>query len=218
VDVGEGVSTLDYIIQKWNVRVGRQMPVEIPEVGRSDLALLFCELGFKTGAEIGVEKGFYSEELLQANPQAVIYSVDSWKMYEGYRDYVAPKEVDGFYNAAKTRLGKYPNSRIVRATSMEACSSGEIGELDFVYLDSNHEFPYVVEDIVGWSKHVRSGGIVSGHDYFTPRRPHLGHVIYVLNAYTAAYGIRPWFVLGAKDKRTVNRVRDWARSWLWVKE
>jgi predicted O-methyltransferase YrrM len=37
--------------------------------------------------------------------------------------------------------------------------------LDFVYIDAGHRFDDVVQDIIKWTKKVRKGGIISGHDY-----------------------------------------------------
>jgi predicted O-methyltransferase YrrM len=49
---------------------------------------------------------------------------------------------------------------------MEAVKDFKDESLDFVFIDGNHQYSYVLEDITEWSKKVRSGGIVSGHDYF----------------------------------------------------
>jgi len=48
---------------------------------------------------------------------------------------------------------------------MEAIKDFNPRSLDFVYIDANHEYDFVKEDIVAWSKIVKVGGIVSGHDY-----------------------------------------------------
>ena len=37
--------------------------------------------------------------------------------------------------------------------------------LDFVYIDANHSYACVMDDMTAWTPKVRSGGIVSGHDY-----------------------------------------------------
>lgn len=39
------------------------------------------------------------------------------------------------------------------------------GMLDLVYLDGNHSFDMLLEDIIEWVPKVKIGGIVSGHDY-----------------------------------------------------
>ena len=91
--------------------------------------------------------------------------------------------------------------------------------LDFVYLDANHEDPYITEDIVEWSKKVRSGGILAGHDYFRQRgrAEHQYKVIEATNKYAEENGIKPWFILGSAAK-TPGLVRDASRSWFWVKQ
>lgn len=40
--------------------------------------------------------------------------------------------------------------------------------LDFVYIDADHQYKYVLEDIKIWSKKVKNGGIVAGHDISIP--------------------------------------------------
>lgn len=73
------MNTLDYIIKKYNLRIGRQYVVAIPNMDRGDLAMLFAELKFNVGAEIGVERGLYSEILCKTNPGLHLYSIDPWK-------------------------------------------------------------------------------------------------------------------------------------------
>ena len=38
--------------------------------------------------------------------------------------------------------------------------------LDWVFIDANHSYEYAKSDIIGWSKKVKTGGIVSGHDFY----------------------------------------------------
>ena len=48
------MKTLDYVIKKFNLDVGKPSPIEIPNVGRNDLPHWLHELNFKTGVEVGV--------------------------------------------------------------------------------------------------------------------------------------------------------------------
>ena len=208
--------TLSYIRDKYNLDLNMRSPIEIPNVGRDDLALLFAELGFKSGAEIGVEQGMYTEVLCKANPQAKIYAVDAWQAYSGYRDHVSQDKLDGFYEAAKERMTSY-NCELVRKFSMDALDDFQDKSLDFIYIDSNHELQHVVNDLIEWAHKVHWGGIVSGHDYRQSKRfDTRNHVVFAVNAYVASYRVRPWFILGRRDRRE-GEVRDDARSWFWVK-
>jgi hypothetical protein len=49
--VEKTLSTLQYIIDKYQLKIGRHSPVEMPNMIRENLAELFNELGFTVGAE-----------------------------------------------------------------------------------------------------------------------------------------------------------------------
>lgn len=200
------MTTLDYILQKFQITLPQRSPIELP-IRRVDLAYLFAELNFLAGVEMGVERGLFTEVLCQANPQAKIYAVDAWAAYGGYREHVSQDKLDGFYAEAVERLRPY-NCAIMRRFSVEAAEHFASGELDFVYIDGNHEFRQVVNDISEWLPKVRKGGIIAGHDYREDKKQGaLFHVKSAVHGYTDAYKISPWFVLRG----------DHSASWMWVK-
>lgn len=211
--------THDYVFRKFLIDnfLDRRMPIEIPNTNRVTLAKLFGELGFKVGAEIGVEQGLYSKVLFENNPGLELHLVDPWKAYEGYREHVSQEKLDEFVEITKTRLHTY-NYKIVREFSVEAAKLFKDESLDFVYIDGNHDLMHAVEDICSWYPKVKKGGIVSGHDYISRRDPKMGmHVPEALKAFTSAYRISPLFILGRKDKLE-GELRDSTRSWFFVKE
>jgi len=209
--------TINYILQKYDLHLNkRRLPVEIPDTGRNDLAILFKELDFKVGVEVGVAEGFYAEILCCANPGVKLYCVDAWQKYADYRDYISSSILDGFYEEAKVRLAPY-DCTLIRKFSMEAVQNFEPNSLDFVYIDGNHTLKYVVEDITEWSKRVRPGGIISGHDFRKSNTSYTAHVVQSVQAYTDAYRISPWFVLGSKGS-VKGETRDEHRSWMWIKD
>lgn len=124
---------------------------------RLELGHHFRDLGFKVGAEIGVYKGRYSHTLFKIIPGLKLYSVDSW---EG--KYKNSEE------AARLSLSRHPNSVIIKGDSKEVAKTFEDNSLDFVYIDGDHTYNGAMTDIVSWTPKVRSGGIVSGHDYQLP--------------------------------------------------
>lgn len=129
---------------------------------RIELAKYFAELGFKTGIEIGVYKGAYSRELCQANPELKLYCVDTWGLTNQYQ-----RRKDLYlkiYKYAKWKLAPH-NTVLIRDLSMNAVKQFDDNSLDFVYIDADHSYPEVSQDIAGWTEKVRPGGIVAGHDY-----------------------------------------------------
>ena len=218
------MNTLEKIVAKYSLEIKPDslMPFELRGVVRNDLGPLFKELGFKVGAEIGVLKGEFSEILIKDNPELKLYCIDPWD--EGgfftYKEALTKDYSTAFlkkcYAEALDRLSKY-NCEIIKKDSMAAAKSFEDNSLDFVYIDGDHTFRHVVNDICEWIEKVRPGGILCGHDY--RRIVQLKgrcHVVEALSGYTTAYQIRPWFVLGKKSDPRPRRDKE--RSWMIVKE
>jgi predicted O-methyltransferase YrrM len=209
------MDTLKYILDKYNLtytpRHVQMSPTEIPNMGRENLPALMNELGFKIGAEIGVDSGWYSLSLCKGIPNLKLYCIDAWTMYADYRD-----KMDAAKLGTINKLQKY-DCKLIDKFSMDAVKDFEDDSLDFVYIDANHELPYVLEDIIYWTRKVRTGGIVAGHDYYeTIGMNSRCHVIPAVLAYTRAYKIVPWFLIGTKAK-TEGVIRDTKRSWMFVK-
>ncbi len=203
-------ATLEYIVKKFNLDLGQTNPIQLPSIGRQELAELFAELNFNEGVEIGVDRGAYSEMLCKLNPKLHLYSVDPWEAsFDGVAADVAEgmkDEYEAHYRGAARRLSAY-NCEIIRDESRLAAKKFANDSLDFVYIDANHDFVNVTDDIHAWEKKVKNGGIVSGHDYFFSAARHT-HVKYAVDSYALSYEIAPYFELG----------RDRYHSWFWVKE
>lgn len=201
----------------------KEKRVEIPDCSRDDLPELFKELGFKVGAEIGVYKGEYTKILTTSG--AKIYAIDPYLAYDDYdekkRDFQARQ--DYLYTKTKRRLASY-NCELIRKTSMDAIKDFENESLDFVYIDGHHGFKYVAEDIWEWSKKVKKGGIISGHDYALiasdkghVRDPYVLHVRYVVDGYIQAAKIETLYILG-RHHAPEGEKRDKWRSWMWINQ
>lgn len=196
------------------------MPIDIPNTGRDQLCDFYREAGFKVGAEIGVERGNYSEVICRAVPGLHLYCVDAWRAYGGYREHVSQTKLDGFFASTQERL-KDHHVTFLRDWSVEAAKQVPDGSLDFVYIDGNHTLPFVIADLAAWTPKVRKGGIIAGHDF--SRRTNMQgtqrydvHVVEAVTTWTAVYGISPWFLLGRKDV-VEGEVRDRPRSFFWIK-
>jgi len=200
-----------FIIKKWALNVPNEMPVFIPDSTRVDLARLFAELDYRTGAEIGTARGSFAITMSINNPKCKLYCVDAWSIYDDCHDFTDQNVLNDNFRAAKLRLERFENVEIINKFSMDAVKDFDDGSLDYVYIDANHEFPFVAEDLFYWSKKVRMGGIVSGHDYLIkPRSDGVVQVKEVIHAFTEAFNIRPWFVV---DEGSLNK----AGSFFWVK-
>ena len=212
------MNTYDYIIKKYNINVDRQYLIDVEGmVGSVDLSKLFAELKFNKGAEIGVDRGYFSEILCKDNPNLNLFCVDPWEydcFPEGNPYRLKQEYFDGCYKEAIERLAPY-NTAIVKKTSMEALDDFEDNSLDFVYIDANHDFVNFTQDLHHWIKKVRIGGIVSGHDYTYFSYSKFNHVKRALIAYARSYRMIPVF---ATMYTETGLKRDKYRSWFWVKD
>lgn len=172
---------------------------------RIELAKYFKKLGFKVGAEVGVLEGSYSRALCRYNPELKLYSIDAWGLLdkkEGMRAFHLK-----MYERAKRKLS-FHTAILIREPSIEAAKRFADGSLDFVYIDANHSYPAVKEDITIWTPKVRSGGIVSGHDY------QLEEVIKAVDEYVENNNLK----LMQTDYDSYNkRTKKVQKSWYFIK-
>jgi len=169
------------------------------------LPALFKDFGYKVGVEVGVELGRFARTLCRKVPDLKLYGVDPWVKYG---DQWENHDPDEFYKKTIEDCAPY-NIEIIRKFSMDAVKDFDDESLDFVYIDGNHDFPHVTEDINAWSKKVRKGGIISGHDYVFERRMK-AHAGYVVRDWTDVYYIKPWYIIDELE-------RGGRPGWFWCK-
>jgi predicted O-methyltransferase YrrM len=179
---------------------------------RLALAEHFATLGFTIGAEIGVFDGYFSEHLCKTIPNLKLYSVDAWQVYAGYRDHRFENSMRNAEGRARNRLAKY-DVEIIKEFSMDAVKHFADESLDFVYIDGNHEYKFVKEDIEAWAQKVRPGGIVAGDDYYMTRKANMG-VIKAANEYAAAHGYDLETTLWDLDNEVVDNQQP---AWWFIK-
>lgn len=167
-------------------------PTHLEGAWREDLAVEFGRRGYQRIVEVGVERGAFTEILRRHNPTAAIVAIDAWVPYRGYRDHTSRAKLEAFYQDARTRLADL-GIEVIRGFSADVVQ--RIGPVDAVYLDANHSFDYIMRDLIDWSRQVRPGGIVSGHDY-VPGRVGTWQVARAVDAYVDAHDIRAYYTVG----------------------
>jgi len=186
------METLNFIKDKYEVDI-KQPIVKINIDRYRGFTSLLNELGYKKGAEIGVLKGWYSKWLCVKIRGLKLYLIDPYIYYKEYSEQRKQVDLDNYEAEARTRLAKF-NVEFVKKTSMEAINDFLDESLDFVFIDANHDYKWVSEDIREWSKKVRKGGIVSGHDY----SDHHFDVKRAVNKWIKDNKISPLFLIGNK--------------------
>jgi len=190
--------------------------VRIPNSNRRDLPRFFKDKGYKVGVEIGVQRASFLCRFCRTGLK--MFGIDPWLGYDEYKR--GQEKQDRIYTDAQKNTKMFDDCTLIRKKSMDAVVDFEDESIDFVYIDGHHGFKFVTEDIYEWSKKVKKGGVISGHDYsYTKERKNNFdfHAKYVVDAYTKAFNIKDWWVLGNDEKEFEGEKRDRCRSWFWFK-
>ena len=113
------------------------------------------------GAEIGVYTGKHAKNILKILNMKKLYLIDPYEDYEDSVGYLEESK-----EKARHRLRGFENIEWVRKKSSDAVKNIP-DDLDFVYIDGNHTYKFVKEDIENYYKKLRKGGVLCGHDIDT---------------------------------------------------
>lgn len=181
------------------------------------------------GVELGVYLGEFSKEILNVWG-GTLYMVDVWNnVAYGYND-AANNSVDA-HNIVRQAMenikGLEGRAIMIRASSINAAQIFEDESLDFVYIDANHAYEYVVQDIALWLPKVKPGGFLCGHDYikmdwyndpkFAPNGK--DKFIYTNGFFNGVFGVNPAVDEFVSKYDYILAVTDeWFGTWIVNKE
>ena len=123
-----------------------------------------------TIVEIGVFQGDFAEVLAKTNPKH-LHLVDCWEAGG-----TGSGDVDGnnmkhfssgeeLWKSVKARYEFYPNISIHRQYSSEFLKSLKDSSIDVIYINGDHSYKGVKEDLNNAFPKVKKGGWIMGHDY-----------------------------------------------------
>lgn len=130
------------------------------------------------GAEVGVWRGDFSARLLRSTRVRSLILIDLWRFQPAlpgawYAGRQAQSQADMDAIAASVAKRFEPEIAATRVTIMRmdsqaAARSLPDGSLDWVYIDGNHEFSSVRDDLDAFLVKARPGGLFAGDDYGNP--------------------------------------------------
>lgn len=131
------------------------------------------------GAEIGVYKGDFSDAILSVVKPNELHLIDPWKFEDAecyaqswYGSEVGKDQenMDSIYNAVRKRFSSEIKAGVVcihRSPSGESADLFHDEYLDWVYIDGNHQYEFVKNDLKSFYKKVKVGGLIACDDYGT---------------------------------------------------
>lgn len=120
------------------------------------------------GAEIGVASGLNSNDMLVNWNVKMLYLVDNWITISDQKgDAASPQSWHDFNLESTKRIMKNHKGKfkILQGMSIEMSKEVKNNSLDFIYIDGDHSYEGVMNDLKHWVPKVKKGGLISGHDY-----------------------------------------------------
>lgn len=123
-------------------------------------------------AEIGVWEGDFSAEILNITKPKELVLIDPWDLLADREDehthsqHSSAVRMREKFDQVDGSLGRLPNCVLRKGFSAEILESYSDHYFDWVYIDGNHLYDFVLEDIMVAARKVRPGGIIAGDDLF----------------------------------------------------
>lgn len=120
-----------------------------------------------TGVELGTFKGQFANTILNSWGGRLLM-IDIWRELpqDEYDDVSNHRDhIDAYSETMENIKGFEDRAYMLRMRGEHACNLISDRSLDFVYIDANHTYQAVKDDIRMWYPKVKSGGLVMGHDY-----------------------------------------------------
>ena len=114
----------------------------------------------EVGCWEGKSSSFMADKIKNSGRNIKFYAVDIWQDYmqEGM---LWKANMDKFLKNTEP-LKDYIN--VIKGDSKEAIKRFEDGTVSFVFIDGNHQYEFVKDDIECWLPKMKKGGMLAGHD------------------------------------------------------
>ncbi|WP_323038474.1 class I SAM-dependent methyltransferase [Gemmobacter sp.] len=121
-------------------------------------------------AEIGVWEGAFSRRILDICEPRELHLIDPWLYMPEFSNTGFGKKKNEHLMEERWRnvVAAFQDDarvKVHRATSEEALAKLPDGSLDWVYIDGNHNEPFIGNDLALCLKKVKPDGIIAGDDF-----------------------------------------------------
>ena len=120
----------------------------------------------EVGSWCGKSTCFLGELLRESGKDVRFYAVDSWVNWE-FMDHVNPnhESVRPVFDYHMAQAGLSESILPIQAASVHAAQDFADGSCDFIFIDANHSYESLLQDLFSWFPKLRRGGIIAGHDH-----------------------------------------------------
>lgn len=125
-----------------------------------DRPALLSALPFNgTVAELGVDRGEFSEQILEFSRPEKLHLIDNWG---------SDRYHDTLYHSVIERFSKQLEDETVsihRCLSTDAAVQFPDGYFDWIYIDTDHSYATTAAELEMYRNKVKLSGFIAGHDF-----------------------------------------------------
>jgi hypothetical protein len=110
-------------------------------------------------AELGVDTGDFSQEILNITNPSKLHLIDAW----GSTRYNSEKKDFVFNRFSQEIENGLIEINVGLTTDVVNIFTDKF--FDWIYIDSDHGYNVTIEELYKWESKIKDGGIISGHDY-----------------------------------------------------
>lgn len=140
---------------------------------REDLPYIFTSLNYKLGLELGSYHGEFANHILN-NWNGKLICIDLFDRDDNYD----LNKNEGFYklhNQKNITLSHFNdntknhrnNLLTIQSDTLSASNFFPNNYFDFIYIDADHRYEFVIKEMHAWYPKLKSNGLFSGHDFLS---------------------------------------------------
>lgn len=116
-------------------------------------------------AELGTFVGEYAQKIIDLAEPRELYIVDIFATKAGTQWNVHVDDMSLYFNVLTEKYHNNKNINVIKSTTKDFLETISENILDAVYIDADHSYTAVKEDLNLSYLKIKSGGFICGHDY-----------------------------------------------------
>jgi len=149
-------------------------------------------------AELGVNDGLFSEEIIKIIKPKKLVLIDVWHVNQNFSDPITQQEYDLKYNFVKEKFKLNPEVKVIKGRT-DSINTFPDNYFDWVYIDADHEYEAVKNDLENCYPKIKPGGHIIGDDYLHENYKDMIYgVIEAVDEFVKTHEIKKFKVLGTQ--------------------
>lgn len=115
--------------------------------------------------EVGSYVGYSAAAFLKSGKIKSITCIDQWTGGYDPKDISSGSDFNEVERLFDILASTHPEITKLKMDSAIAHNEFENESVDFIYIDANHQYEFVKNDLINFLPKIKKGGIIGGHDY-----------------------------------------------------